>query len=92
VAGASRPDSFRSRFRYVMYALAQGSAAAAGGDRAPGPLLERRAIDGSVDQDVRVEEDHGSRVVFLSDTQPPSTRKGAEVIAARQRARLVLGA
>src|SRR6476661_4373182 len=62
------------------------------GDRVPSLFEEGRPIGGGVDQDIRIEEDHGSRVTAFRDSQVIFGCRGAAAIAARQRAMLILGA
>jgi hypothetical protein len=42
---------------------------------------EGRLIGGGVDQDVRIEEDHGSRVMALRESQVIFGRRGAAAMA-----------
>lgn len=52
---------------------------------------EGRPVGGSEEQDVRVEEDHGSRVTPFRELQVIFGRRGAAAMASRQRSMLILG-
>ena len=61
------------------------------GDRASGPFEEGGLIGGGVDQDVRIEEDQGSRVMVLRESQVIFGRRGAAAMASRQLSMLIPG-